>query len=181
MSFEKRNPNQRNKRVDFLCIIQARLGSTRFPGKVLQLINGKTILKHVWDAAKLSWADKVIVAWPERYPDLDQNDVLNRFRRISYEFPSKYIIRLTSDCPLLTPAIINESIMEFNRKKVPYYCNRDTYQDGFDVQIFTSFMLHGNYATHKEHVITPHSHLTPDKFLSVDTKEDLERVRNYAR
>lgn len=168
-------------KIKFLVIIQARLTSTRFPGKVLATVNGKTLIKRVWDAAKGSKADKVIVAWPERYPDLDENDVRERFRRISKEFPSYNIVRLTSDCPLLTSAIINEAIDEYLLWGYPYYCNRDKYQDGFDVQIFTSFMLHRDYATHKEHVILPGAHSTPDKFLSVDTKEDLERVRAYAK
>ena len=170
----------------YLCIIQARLTSTRFPNKVLATVNGKTLVKRVWDAARSSWADKVIVAWPERYPDLDQNNVLERFRRVSREFPSRYIIRITSDCPLLTRFVINEAISEFEKRVrsnagTQYYCNRDKYQDGFDVQIFTSFLLHNNYATHKEHVITPEKHATPDKFLSVDNKLDLARVRNFAR
>jgi spore coat polysaccharide biosynthesis protein SpsF (cytidylyltransferase family) len=66
------------------------------------------------------------VAWPERYPDLDENDVRERFRRISKEFPSKNIIRLTSDCPLLTAEIINEAIQIFEVEDLTYYCNRDT-------------------------------------------------------
>lgn len=165
----------------YLCIIQARLGSTRFPGKVLQTVNGKTLVKRIWDAANGSWADKVIVAWPERYPDLDQNNVLERFRRISNEFPSKYIIRLTADCPLLTSGIINDAINRFHKLgNGVYYSNRDKYPDGFDVQIFTTFMLHRDYATHKEHVIAPHPNPTDNKFLSVDTKEDLEKVRKWA-
>ena len=147
---------------------------------MMQTVNGRTLIKRVFDAAKGSWASKVVVAWPERYPDLDQNDVLERFRRVSREFPSKYIIRLTSDCPLLTSDIINEAIEEFHRAGAVYYCNRDKYKDGFDVQIFTSFMLHRNYATHKEHVIVPHS-LSNVKHLSVDTPEDLERVREWAK
>lgn len=162
-------------------MIQARLTSTRFPEKVLCTVNGRTLIKRIWDAAKGSWADKVVVAWPERYPDLDENDVRERFRRISIEFPSKYIIRLTSDCPLLTSEIINEAINEFHKAGAVYYSNRDRHPDGFDVQIFTSFMLHRDYATHKEHVIQPHKNATPDKFLSVDTPYDLERVRAWAK
>lgn len=172
--------SQKSK-VEFLCIIQARLGSTRFPGKILQTVNGRTLIKRVWDAAKGSKADKVIVAWPERYPDLDQNDVCERFRRISKEFPSKNIVRLTSDCPLLTSKIINEAIDVFKDGNNTYYCNRDKYQDGFDVQVFTTFMLHRNYATDREHVIRPFEHPTPPKYLSVDTPEDLKKVREYAK
>ncbi len=174
------------KPINYLVIIQARLGSTRFPGKVLQTVNGRTLVKRIWDAAKGSKADKVIVAWPERYPDLDQNDVRERFRRISREFPSRFIVRLTADCPLLTPYIIDQAIERFEERLAfhpgtRYYNNREIYPDGFDVQIFTAHVLHGSYTTDKEHVITPHPHKTPDKFLSVDTKEDLERVKEWAK
>lgn len=179
MSLESQNKKKNNLR--FLCIIQARLTSTRFPNKVMQTVNGRTLIKRVWDAAKGSWADKVVVAWPERYPDLDENNVLERFRRISKEFPSKNVIRLTSDCPLITTEIINRAINQFVHLGGHYYCNRDVEQDGFDVQIFPTRMLHASYATHKEHVITPDKHPTPAKCLSVDTKADLERVRYYAR
>ena len=172
------------RRLDFLCIIQARLTSTRFPNKVMATVQGKTLLKRVWDAAKASIVDKVIVAWPERYPDLDQNNVLERFRRISNEFPSKYIVRLTADCPLLTKDIINEAIRTFVLRKeqypgTHYYCNRDRRPDGYDVQIMSHHMLHASYATHKEHVITPDMYQTPNKYHSVDTIEDLARVRAY--
>lgn len=175
--------------IRYLLIIQARYpgaSTSRFPGKVMETVNCKTLVKRIWEAAKGSKADKVVMAWPERYPDLDENDVRERFRRLSLEFPSKYIIRLTADCPLLTSFIIDEAIEEFEKlvrseAGTQYYSNRDRYQDGFDVQIFTTFLLQRNYVTHKEHVIQPHKHLTPDKFLSVDTKQDLERVRAYAR
>lgn len=173
--------NPKPSRIEYLCIIQARLGSTRFPGKVLQTVNGRTLVKRLWDAAKGSRADKVVMAWPERYPDLDQNDVRERFRRISLEFPSKYIIRLTADCPLLTSYIIDEAISYFEMNAKLYFNNRDKYQDGFDVEVFPTGLLHNDYATNKEHVIRPHKHPTPDKFLSVDTKEDLERVRGFAK
>ncbi len=169
--------------IKFLCLIQARYPGDpkgRFPGKVLQTVHGRTLVKRVWDAAKGSKADMVKVAWPERYPDLDQNDVRERFRRISNEFPSRHIIRLTADCPLLTSAIIDEAIKEYNSGKYTYYCNRDRYPDGFDVQIFTSFMLHRDYNTHKEHVIRPKSNFVDTHWLSVDTRADLERVRMYA-
>lgn len=155
--------------------------STRLPGKVMMTVGGIPIVKRVWMAAKGSVADKVVVAWPERYPDLDENDVLERFRRISNEFPSKYIIRLTSDCPLLTSSIINEACREFERSGRVYYSNRNNYPDGFDVQIFSHYLLHHDFATNKEHVITPEKHKTATKFLSVDTAADLAKVRKYAR
>ena len=162
--------------LDYLIIIQARAGGTRLPGKVFQTVGGIPMVKRVWNAAKSATAGykaKVIVAWPERYPDLDENNVLERFRRISKEFPSKHIIRLTADCPLLCFRDITDAIYHFNGT---YYSN---HYDGHDVQIFSREYLMSNIMTHREHVIA--DFMTKPTGLSVNTKEDLERVRKIAR
>jgi spore coat polysaccharide biosynthesis protein SpsF (cytidylyltransferase family) len=138
----------------------------------MQMVGNKTMLRRVWDAAHFMWfayTFKIIVAWPERYPDLDENNVLERFRRISKEFPSKYIIRLTADCPLLTTHDIKWELAGYHGQ--PYISN---HKDGHDVQIFTrTYLFNGN--TSVEHVIADFT--TKPTGLSVNTKEDLERVR----
>ncbi len=167
------------KMIKYLVIIQARFpgaSNSRFPGKVMEMVKGRTILKRVWDAAKDSIADKVIVAWPERFPDLDENNVLGRFQRLVEEFPCYRVIRLTADCPLITYMDINQAIVKANGK--PYYSN---HFDGKDVQVFAPWVLFSNIA-HKEHVIadfsTQRSEYGP---CSVDTPEDLKRVRLLAK
>lgn len=165
-----------NEPLDYLIIIQARLGSTRLPNKVMQMVGDRTILRRVWDAAKEAqrrahWRIKVIVAWPERYPDLDENNVLERFRRISNEFPSKWIIRLTADCPLL----VAEDILNLTHND-SYTSN---HLDGHDVQIFNSNYLWDALHTSREHVIADFS--TPPTGLSVNTWEDLVRVRQLCK
>ena len=163
--------------INYLIIIQARLGSTRLPNKVMQMVGNRTILRRVWDSACVfaNCMNKVIVAWPERYPDLDENNVLERFRRISNEFPSRYIIRLTSDCPLLEPediSIAERVFQEGLNKGKQYYSN---HLDGHDVQIFTRTYLMSGINTSVQHVIADFT--TKPTGLSVNTKEDLERVR----
>lgn len=165
--------------LDFLVIIQARLESTRLPGKVLMTVGGTPMVKRVWMAAKSAMSGrkaKVIVAWPERYPDLDQNNVLERFRRISNEFPSKYIIRLTSDCPLIEENNIIDAIDTFEFLKYEYYSN---HKDGFDVQVFNRGYLMSDVMTHREHVIA--DFMTLPTGYSVNTKEDLQRIRAIAK
>lgn len=170
--------------VKYIAIIQARLGSTRFPNKVMETVGGIPMVKRVWEAAKKSLANKVIVAWPERYPDLDENDVLSRFKRIVSEFPHHYIIRLTADCPLLTTKDINEAIHTHQQNLhtgKEYYSN---HLDGLDVQIFSYFQLHCPEFTHKEHVIADFTTVRnfDIPYRSVDTRADLEFVRKlYAR
>lgn len=168
----------------YVAIIQARIGSTRFPNKVMQTVGGIPIVRRVWLAAMGSSVDQVVVAWPERYPELDQNDVLERFRRIAKETEADVIIRLTADCPLLESHHINEAMNIFHtigcyqgRFTSLYYSN---HLDGCDVQIFSDDILFGNASTHKEHIIADFS----TKKLqygprSVDTQRDLEYVRAY--
>lgn len=158
-----------------LAIIQARLGSSRLPNKVMQTVGGVPMVKRVWNAAKACrLIDKVVVAWPERYPDLDEQDVLERFRRIAKEFKPDTIVRLTADCPLIKWHDINDAILEFHIRGNPYYSN---HYDGHDVQVFThDYLFSGN--THKEHVIADFT--TPNTGLSVNTKADLQRVRGMA-
>lgn len=155
-----------------LCIIQARLGSKRFPNKVMQTVGGIPMVKRVWLAAKGSRVDKVIVAWPERYPYLDQNDVLERFRRIIEEYRPKLVVRLTADCPLLTSQDIDTALNNYNGW---YYSN---HIDGHDVQVFNPAMLWTDEADN-EHVIADFT--TKSTGLSVNTKKDLQRVRRLCK
>jgi spore coat polysaccharide biosynthesis protein SpsF len=162
-----------------VCIIQARLTSTRFPRKVLEKINGKSMIARVCEAARNSQlVDKVVVAWAHKFPHLDENDVLGRFREVAVRENADVVVRLTSDCPLLSPWVIDDAIARFisiSEGDGLYYSNRDRLQDGFDVQVLHKDLLNDEEFTDKEHVVKP-----PLK-LSVDTPEDLERVRNYAR
>lgn len=162
--------------MTFLAIIQARLGSTRLPGKCMQTVGGVPMVKRVWEAAKNSLADDVIVAWSERYADLDESNVLERFRRIALEKKPTHIIRLTSDCPLLTTEDINYAIREYVKRGFDYYNNQ---RDGHDVQIFALEVLFSDIRTSREHVIADFSTLPTG--LSVNTKEDLQRVRNLCK
>lgn len=159
--------------MKYLCIIQARLESTRFPNKVMQTVGGIPMVKRVWEAAMNAYFDDVIVAWPERYPDLDENNVLERFRRIAKEKNADVIVRLTSDCPLITTDDIIEAYNHFHGE---YYSN---HKDGHDVQMFTRRLLDGDEITHKEHVIADFT--TQSTGLSVNTKEDLARVRKLCK
>jgi cytidylyltransferase family protein len=162
-----------HKQIKFLCVIQARLTSTRLPNKVMQMVGGKTMLRRVWDEAKLLEKFygrdyfRVIVAWPERYPSLDENNVLARYLNLVDEFRPKYVVRLTADCPLIQSTDIYQAILNFEGG---YYSN---HKDGYDVQIFDPYDCPVPF--HREHVIADFS--TPSTGLSVNTRADLEYVR----
>jgi len=195
-------------------VIQARMGSIRLPGKVLEDIDGKPIIQHVIDRVyQASVADHVIVAVPGGNEDKplidylkrncithsiyygDKNNLIDRIYQaataVSYPVP-KYVIRITADCPLLDPHLIRKLVQYTMYTKLDY-CSVDTtmnFPDGTDVEMFKYSLL--VKATkdicseyEKEHVgpymkrvgkvgFLPSN--TPVK-LSVDTMEDLKRVR----
>lgn len=178
-----------------LCLIQARLGSTRFPGKVLANLGGKSVITRVYEqACKVRGVDQVRVAYP--VPGIDENDVLTRFWWHAQEANPDTIIRLTGDCPLLDPQVVELVLERFHRGDVDYASNvypRRTWPDGLDCEVFSRRALelaHENAVSgpDREHV-TPYMHYNlkcanvelPVDWswvrLTLDTPEDLEWLR----
>lgn len=110
-----------------VCIIQARMGSTRFPGKVLKQIRGKSVLYYVVERLKnSSFIDQIVVATTGNKRDDviveetkrlnieyfrgDEEDVLSRYYHAAKEFNADIIVRVTSDCPLIDSTIVDELI-----------------------------------------------------------------------
>ncbi len=142
------------KKIDI--IIQARLGSTRLPKKVLADLNGKLILEFlVQRIRKSNLINKFILATTNNYIDdiladkakqLDlivvrgsENDVLSRFYKATKISDAEYFIRVTADCPFLDHLLIDDLIKEFNSNKYDYLsnCFPPSLPDGFDLEIFT--------------------------------------------
>src|SRR6266550_7423376 len=143
-----------------VAICQARMGSTRLPGKVLLPLydyTGQigTALGFVTWAADRTQVDQVIVATSTLPQDdkiaewcavngLDcfrgsETDVLTRCHGAAQQYDADIIVRLTGDCPLLDPRVIDEVIQLRKMKDVMYATNTDppTYPDGLDVEVFT--------------------------------------------
>lgn len=140
-------------------IIQARMGSSRLPNKVLMDIDGKPSLKFMIDRVKKSKRvekiivatttdkrDKVIVEFCVKNNILfycgSENDVLDRYYNASKNNNIKTIVRLTSDCPLIDPDLIDKTIDLYFDKDVNYAANAvppelKKYPDGSDVEVFS--------------------------------------------
>jgi spore coat polysaccharide biosynthesis protein SpsF (cytidylyltransferase family) len=118
-----------------LCIIQARLGSTRFKNKIFQEINGKKIIEIIYKrVCKSKKIDKVIIATTNNKIDDklvvflkkkkivffrgSEKNVLDRYYRASLKFKGNNIIRITSDCPLISHDFIDDHIKIFQKKKL---------------------------------------------------------------
>lgn len=159
-----------------IAIIQARISSTRLPGKVLLTLADKTVIEQV--ISRVSQAkkiDKIILATTTRKEDnaLEQiclkagidcfrgseNDVLDRYFQAAKKFGGKNIIRITGDCPLIDPVVIDKVIDLYEVGGVDYATNvmPPTFPDGLDTEIFSFSALEkvwreANLASQREHV-----------------------------
>ncbi len=144
-----------------LAIIQARLSSSRLPGKVLKKVLGKPIILYQLERVlKSKLINKVIIATSIEKSDDDLcklclknnidfyrgslNDVLSRFYNTYKQFgPSENIIRLTGDCPLIDPKIIDKVILKHLNSNFDYTSNtiQPSWPDGFDVEVINSKIL----------------------------------------
>ncbi|QUD89935.1 cytidylyltransferase domain-containing protein [Phenylobacterium montanum] len=137
-------------------IIQARMGSTRLPGKVLMDLGGRTVLARVLERAKaIPGADVVVCAIPEG-PDDDpvaeeaaragavvtrgsRDDVLDRYWRAAQAVKADAVMRVTSDCPLIDPKVCGDLIALFQRSGADYACINDpaSWPHGLECEIFS--------------------------------------------
>ncbi len=141
-------------------IIQARTSSSRFPQKVLKDIFGRTLIEFLIERLKRSkkindyilattkdFADQSLVSIGNKLGLIvyrgSKNDVLSRYAEASNLTNANVIVRITGDCPLIDPEIIDETIECFFDQKVDYLsnCNPPTYPDGLDVEVFTKDAL----------------------------------------
>lgn len=177
-------------------IIQARMTSTRLPGKVLLPIAGKPMLWHViYRVSLLKNINNIIVATStDRSDDMiakfcsinnikcfrgSLDNVLSRYYEAALQEKADIIIRITADCPLIDAKLIERGLKIFKDKKLDYLSNviERTYPVGFDFEIFTSSLLEKAYRNakieaEKEHV-TPYFYLThPDKFKIYNLKQN---------
>lgn len=143
-----------------VAIIQARMRSTRLPGKVLADLGGKPVLQWVADAARaIPGVDEAIVAtstgadddtvaaWGARSAVRifrgDEDDVLGRFAGAAHLGKADLIVRVTADCPLLDPVEAGKVVAAVAGGDADYACNNDppTYPDGLDCEAFTRAAL----------------------------------------
>ena len=164
--------------MKFTAIVQARMNSSRLPGKVLMDINGKTSLQRMIERIKKSrLLNEIIIATTQNKEDFeiieqckslrlkyfagDENDVLDRFFKASQKFNVKNIIRLTADCPMHDHQVIDAIIQVYKNNNYDYVSNviKRTFPDGLDVEVFNfeslkEAQINAKDKIHREHVTT---------------------------
>jgi spore coat polysaccharide biosynthesis protein SpsF len=126
--------------MKIVAIIQARMGSTRLPGKVMKELAGETVLARVVNRTRrATLLDEVVVATTSAARDDvivdecrrlgvpcfrgDENDVLDRYYQCARQFHAETIVRITSDCPLIDPQLIDRVVGEFHNSHADYASN----------------------------------------------------------
>jgi spore coat polysaccharide biosynthesis protein SpsF len=198
-----------------VAVVQARTGSTRLSGKVLEALGGRPLLSFM--LARLSRAtclDEIVVATTVEGRDDpvaelaaaagvrvvrgSEHDVLSRFGLVLDEYRPAVVVRVTADCPLADPALVDCVVNAHTRHGASYTSNTlvRTFPDGLDVEVVDARALgaavqEATDPVEREHV-TPFVYRRPERFAlravrgsallghlrwTVDTREDLDVVR----
>lgn len=183
-------------------IVQARIGSTRLPGKVMKEIMGKPLLWHLVN--RLRWSrliDKIIIATTNNEKDKpilklaeemgiewftgSEEDVLDRYYQTARKYNLETIVRITADCPLIDPEVVDMFVKTYldSNGKLDYIRQGPKFPDGFDAEVFSFSALKKAWKEAKnkferEHV-TAYIWKNPQLFNTLDLKndEDLSYIR----
>lgn len=196
-------------------IIQARIGSTRLAGKVLADIGGQPMLWRVIARTRAAETlDQIVVATTTESADDaivvfcrergvacfrgSEEDVLDRYYQAAREDGADVVVRITSDCPLIDPEIVDKTVRAF-LSELPDYASNGvvrTYPRGLDTEVMTLRALEMAWREARQPYqrthVTPYIYENPDRFRilsvtgdhdysayrwTVDAREDLELVR----
>ena len=201
-----------------MAVVQARMSSRRLPGKVLADIGGRPLLAHLIERLRRSRVDNITVATSTCDSDNavarwcrdsgvdcfrgDLHDVLDRYYRAARRLQPEHLVRVTADCPLLDPQIVDRVVAEHLRAGWDYTSNvlPPTYPDGLDVEVFSYRCLRlawqqARLPSEREHV-TLYINQRPGEFAignvagavdlshyrwTVDEVRDLDVVREIFR
>lgn len=184
-----------------VAIVQARMGSTRLPNKVMKQITGlpmiELLLKRLSQSKEI---DEIVLATSTdsrnqplvehvsklgyAYKQGSEDDVLGRYLQAATASDADIVVRITGDCPLVDPKLVDQLILSFKAKQVDYLSNTSpaTYPDGLDIEVFMLAAL--QLAAKESDSAFDHEHVTPyirneEKFskASVQNDEDLSHLR----
>lgn len=180
-----------------VAIIQARLGSTRLPGKVLLDLGGRPLIAHVLERARaIPGIAEVVVAVPEGLADaplraelakLDatvfagsEDDVLDRYYQAARAAGAAVVLRVTADCPVLDPEVAGRVLVKLLAEEADFATNNTppSFPHGLDVEAFTFAALEAAWKdarlpAEREHV-SPYVRKHPELFRHVNVAHDAD-------
>lgn len=164
--------------MKIVAIIQARMGSTRLPNKVMKKIGGKPMIEILLQRlSKSKRVNEILVATSTNENNIpliefvsglgfrviagSEDDVLDRYVKSIDESSADVAVRITGDCPLVDPSLVDDVIDGFLNSNCEYFSNIDpaTYPDGLDIEVFRSETL--RLAHSQTNVRSDREHVTP--------------------
>jgi spore coat polysaccharide biosynthesis protein SpsF (cytidylyltransferase family) len=181
-----------DKTKKITCVIQARTDSKRLANKVLKEIEGTPMICHIINRIKRARnveqiilattdndSDKILLDIAEKFKIIgfagNADDVLERFFDVATSFSADPVVRITGDCPLVDPELLDSMIQIFLENKYDYISNtiERTFPDGLDIEIFSFDAL--KKAHEQAKWLSEREHVTP----FIVKNQDLFRVYNY--
>ncbi|WP_434511446.1 cytidylyltransferase domain-containing protein [Desulfitobacterium sp. AusDCA] len=188
-----------------VAIIQARMGSTRLPGKILKDLMGKSVLQHVIERVMQSQSiDEIVIATTTlnsddavvdeavkcgvKYFRGSEDDVLGRYYGAAKENNAEIVVRITSDCPLIDPIVTDQVVNYFKNHKIydvvtnaSSDLSKRTYPRGLDTEVFSFAVLekafrHADKQYQREHV-TPYIYENSQEIYYYKNAIDFSRYR----
>ena len=200
--------------MNLACIVQARISSQRLPGKVLLKLGNKSVLGHVVErlkfcktfekiiiATSIDKSDNLIEKWCEENNVVcyrgSLNDVLDRYYQAVKHFELDSVIRITADCPLIDPLIVDRVVRGFKSDIYDAFSLAGEFPDGLDCQVFSKNAIqkaweNAKLPSEREHVGVYIEKTNPEKFKlgnikpfknlasmrwTLDEKEDFEFLK----
>ncbi len=176
-------------KLEVVAIIQARMNSTRLPGKILKKILEKPMLQYLIDrVSRANLVDKLVIATTNNPLDDDivkfckdvgiscfrgsEDNVLSRYYQVSKKYKANCVVRICSDSPLIDPLIVDKMIRSFidSDGKCDYMSNtlNQTYPLGMNVEVFSQSALEDSFLNHtegyEEEHVTPYIYTHPELF-----------------
>jgi spore coat polysaccharide biosynthesis protein SpsF (cytidylyltransferase family) len=181
-----------------LALIQARTGARRLANKVLLKLQDKTVLEHVVSRVRRArTVSEAVVVTTVRKEDLaivelmsrqgirvlcgSENDVLDRYYQAARLLEARHIVRITADCPVIDPDVIDQVVNSYFKNRADYCSNAisQTFPDGLDVEVFSFQALakawkNARMTSEREHV-TPYIRNRKKMFkvISLEHKDNL--------
>ncbi|WP_285906373.1 glycosyltransferase family protein [Pseudodesulfovibrio pelocollis] len=174
-------------------IVQARMGSSRLPGKILKPVLGRPLLAHEIERLKRCTSLREIVLATSDQPGDDsvaalgaelgvhifrgsESDVLDRYTQAARAFDARNVMRVTGDCPLIEPAICDRTVASFFDAEADYITTPPRVAEGLDCEVFTRAALETAWTearrpSEREHV-TLFIRNRPDRFRCLETPHD---------
>ena len=180
-----------------IAIVQARMGSTRLPGKVLRQLGGQTVISRVIERVRrFSLIDDLLIATTTDPADDaivkeagrcgvqvfrgSEDDVVERYYRAACQARADVVVRITSDCPLIDPEVSDYTIQRFLEERPDYASNalERTYPRGLDTEVVMFSALERAWKEASEpyqraHVM-PYLYQNPDKFRLLSVKGEVD-------